>query len=182
MKHLAPFASIVATACSTSGPAHGLDARGGSDAHVDVGAPPDASPFHELPFSSGSDAPVVASVQYRCRLYVQDRYVEAQVVITDPQGPGDLTSFTDDHLGLFSTDAPAGAEREVRFRLQSDGVHWSETLPDPSDGWGVFFSHFSDQAIYNAACAALTWPADVLVVDNSGHVTTGLVHATRIDG
>jgi hypothetical protein len=71
--------------------------------------------YNAIPFTSGPDAPVLASLEYRC---VDELYVEAQVVIT---------------------------------------------------------------ATLTPLCASLTWPMDILVVDNTGHVTTGLVRGTHVD-
>ena len=153
------------------------------DAHAVTDSTRDAagSQINALPFSGGPDAPVVASVEYRCNTTIENALVEAQVVITDPQGPGDLQHFTDDHLGMFAVDPPSGAERVVGFQLEIDGVHWAVSANSPSDTWGAFFAQLQDTEIYTTICASSTWPMDVLVVDQSGHVTSGLVRGTRVD-
>lgn len=134
--------------------------------------------YHALPFSGGPDAPVVASVQYRCAPIAMGGEVQVQIVITDPQGPADLTDPSTDHLGMFPTDPPSGIENVVDFSFEvGSGVHWQ----DSNDVWGGFLDQVADPNTYAAICAAPTWPMDILVSDNSGHVTLGLLRGTQID-
>ncbi len=196
------FASTLLFACGSSSSAGGGDpgdagaleddggvvsTQGTPDGGKDTGAAGSdggggGASYNPVPFNGGADAPVVASVEYRCTDGGSGNgFVEAQVVITDPQGPSNLTSFTDDHLGIFFTDPPSGPERQVGFTLEASGVHWKVTVNGYSDGWGSFYSKLADDsAVYAKICAADTWPMDILVVDNNGHVTKGLVRATRV--
>ncbi|MDB4955795.1 MAG: hypothetical protein JWO36_3364 [Myxococcales bacterium] len=175
---LACFAALLHfTACGSSSEPAAPDAGSGS---ADAQSGPQ---FHALPFSGGQDAPVVASVQYRC----SDPFgngggiVEAQVVITDPQGPGDVTFYTDDHLGIFLFDPPSGPEHIDSFELKADGVHWRVVASSASNAWGLLYAKdMANPQSYNNICAASTWPMDILVVDQSGHVTTGLVRGTLV--
>ncbi len=166
-----------------------LAACGGSSAGApEAAALHDASPdagaqYHSLPFSGGPDAPILSGLQYRCNTQVQFAYyVEAQIMVTDPQGPADLTRNTQNHVGMFPTDPPSGTERLLDFRFAPDGtVDWGDDTMYPTPQWGQFYTQATDPAIYNAICAASTWPMDILVADNSGHITSGLVRGQRID-
>lgn len=163
------------------------DTDGSTDAAMppaDTAAPPDAAgpTYHTLPFTSEPDAPVVAAIEYRCNTGdPQAPFIQAEVTVTDPQGFGDLRDYAEDHLGIFPTDPPSGTERSLDFQIMDDGsIAWGP-LGEYGSVWGRFYDRFSDPAIYNAMCSATTWPMDVLVEDNSGHVTSGLVRGQRID-
>ncbi|HEY6036709.1 MAG TPA: hypothetical protein VIV58_20670 [Kofleriaceae bacterium] len=166
-----------------------LAACGSSPGAVDGGAAADASHapdaagsmFHPLPFAGGPDAPVVASAEYRCRALAYNAVVEMELVVTDPQGPADLAQYTADHVGMFTADPPSGPEVVLGFSVKSFGLQWERTYDGGTQSWGAFlYQQDTVATAFNAICAASTWPIDVLAVDNNGHVTTGLVRATRV--
>jgi hypothetical protein len=173
------FSLVLLAACGSS-PGSAPDAGSAVDgAHVaDAGG----SMCHALPFSGGPDAPVVASAQYRCRdlALENNAVVEAEVVLTDPQGPNDLVLYADDHVGMFTADPPSGPEVVLGFSVKAFGLQWERTYDGSTQGWGAFLYELAEgTGVYNAVCAAATWPIDVLAVDNNGHVTSGLVRAAR---
>ena len=162
----------------------------GSSSHDQHDAPANeadaaaGSMYHAFPFDGGTGAPVVSAVQLRCTPEISGNgnyVIESRVSATDPLGPSALSNFGQDYLGVYPQDPPAGTEAINSFHFNdTGGVVWA--MPDQLDAtWGVVPL---DNNVSGEICAAhpSTWPVDILVEDNTGNITSGLVRAPFVVG
>lgn len=160
---------------STSGdppPPPGDVHDGGTNETAPPPPAPPQSDFHSLPFSGGPDAPVVASLRVRCPASSPVVYVA--IVVTDPNGVDDLAGLDTQSVGLFRNAAGTGAAETHEFYVTSTGSYFGGSSE------GSFFGATADATLRQTICAADVWPAQVVVIDKTGHATTGKVLATRV--
>lgn len=132
--------------------------------------------YAELPAMGATDGPVVGAVTVKCVERSSDLSPAqatslatypgafAQVLsVTDAQGVTDLDGPSQ-QLVLFSSLDGATPESHT-FDIKSYGVFFA--------GWNAqaYFSGASGKAVRDAWCARPWWPAEVVVSDETGHVT-----------
>ncbi len=160
--------------CAPSG-STGDDDDLAPDAPRAVDAPPDGG-FAMLPLQGGPDSPVVASISYKCATQCTPQYnhtcIRVTVAsVTDPQGIADLKNIHQT-LRVFPDAQATGLPEQKFFEVETYGIYF---------GGAAAGDYYLDAtAIQNAACAAASWPMEVVAADASGHLTTGKFLAPHV--
>lgn len=134
-----------------------------------------ASPYHELPFSGGTGAPLIAAITASCRpSYYNGKpyhmvYIDAgSINITDDKGY-DTFDKVQQQLVVYAEDS-GGTKNATTFHYEAYLKHWyfgtgsgEATLPN--------FSEEETVALCNRA-----WiPAEITVTNSSGKLTKGKI-------
>jgi hypothetical protein len=132
--------------------------------------------FATLPLQGGTDAPLVANVSYKCATECTPQYnrtcIRVTVAsVTDPQGFADLNNVQQT-LRVFPDAKAAGLPEQQFFNVESYGIYFGGSRT------GDYY--LDATAIQDAACAANSWPMEVVATDASGHVTTGKFLAPQV--
>lgn len=144
---------------------------------TDAGGEPDLeAQYTELPAMGATDGPVIGAVTVKCVEHSYDLSPAqatsaasypgafAQILsVTDAQGVTDLDG-PNQQLVLFSSLDGATPESHA-FDIESYGVFFA--------GWSAqaYFSGPSGKAVREKWCARPWWPGEVVVSDETGHVT-----------
>ncbi|HSO38103.1 MAG TPA: hypothetical protein VLT33_36495 [Labilithrix sp.] len=160
-------------------------ARDGGTKTDSATTPPDPPADHEadyaeLPLLGATGAPSVASVVIRCAKTAGDlgsaqassgasfpgAFVQV-VSVTDPQGVSDIDGPTQ-QLVVFAAADGTGPESH-QFDIKTYGIYFGGYASQ------AIFPGPAGQAVQAAWCDKPWWPAQVVLTDETGHVTKGKI-------